>query len=106
MSRRYLTNEQTDAVLAGLRLLEQVVDSGDLDAGIYDILTNSGQNIGLDSMSIDELCEAINRQEYRGLYDLPDDMEEPAIKTMDELFTEEELAAAERYRAEIQGSSS
>lgn len=53
-----ITNEQCDAIIAGLRLLQcamldGLVKPGDGDVG--DILTNSGQHAGLSVEAINDL---------------------------------------------------
>jgi len=59
---RAMTSEcNRDAVLAGLRLLQEALQSGVVrphEGWIGNILTNGGQHDGLDAAGIDELCEA------------------------------------------------
>ena len=53
-----------DAVLAGLRLLQDALEAGRVlpnDGGIGDILTNAGAHGGITIDEIDALCEELNK---------------------------------------------
>lgn len=64
-----LDERETSAVLAGLRLLQQLSKGGirtgsaELDASIDDIHTNGGEIEGLSESEIDDLCERLNAWE-------------------------------------------
>lgn len=68
MSNRYLTKPEHNAILAGLRCLQQLLDEGgDLPQGVQDILDDGLDHVPedcdsdpIDSYGIDELCEDIN----------------------------------------------
>lgn len=52
-----------DAVLAGLRLLQEALEAGRVqpnDGGIGDILTNGGEHAGVTAEEIDALCDELN----------------------------------------------
>ena len=55
-----LQGEEIDAVLAGLRLLQQDLMRGGLSVDIELVYTNTGAHAGLGVEEIDELCERIN----------------------------------------------
>lgn len=57
-----LTSKEHDAVLAGLRLLQDAIKDGRAGAsmGINAVYTNCGKHDGLSRDGIDELCERIN----------------------------------------------
>jgi len=57
-----VNDQQFDAILAGLRLLQEKLESGDVshdDKGIGQVLTNGGVHSGLDSSEIEELIHVI-----------------------------------------------
>lgn len=55
------TKMQSDAILAGLRLLQTSLDNRDvLPEGISDILTSAGNHDGMTAAEIDSFCEEIN----------------------------------------------
>jgi hypothetical protein len=55
-----VTDTERDAVLTGLRLLQQALEADNLAPLLRDILTNGGAHPGLDPESIDTLCERLN----------------------------------------------
>ena len=55
-----MSGPERDAVLAGLRLLQQELCSGNLSIDTKDIYTNCNEHMGLDLKDIDDLCERIN----------------------------------------------
>jgi hypothetical protein len=58
-----LSVQDTNAILAGLRLLQSALDKGTVvadDGDVGDILTNSGECTPHTADSIDELCERLN----------------------------------------------
>lgn len=55
-----LTPPERDAMLAGLRLLQNEIMDGDINEGIEMIYTNCGAHGGLSIDKIDELNERIN----------------------------------------------
>lgn len=63
MSELDLSRKDFDAVLAGLRLLQCALDSGEVepnDGDVGNILTCDGDHEGLDAAGIDALCENLN----------------------------------------------
>lgn len=71
MSRYLLSNRQSDAVIAGLRLLQHALEN-------HDPMVAEGSDIGaivrcngaiLDVDEIDDLCQLASSQLYRGIYD-------------------------------------
>jgi hypothetical protein len=57
-----VNDQQFDAILAGLRLLQEKLESGEVtpdDKGIGQVLTNGGDHAGLDSSEIDDLIQVI-----------------------------------------------
>jgi len=55
-----VTAQERDAVLAGLRLLQVAVRTGDFPPMVREIYTNDGAHTGLDVNATDALCERIN----------------------------------------------
>ena len=57
-----LSGIETDAVLAGLRLLQRELMGGwpEMSTDVEQIYTNTGAHAGLGVEEIDELCERIN----------------------------------------------
>lgn len=58
-----LSKKQSDAILAGLRLLQASLDGGLVrpnDGDIGDILTDTGSHEGMTAAEIDSFCEEIN----------------------------------------------
>lgn len=53
-----LSGNEFNAVLAGLRSLQYLMDKDQVPTGIREILTNGGQGLGLDQ--IDLLCQRLN----------------------------------------------
>jgi hypothetical protein len=56
-----LTPPERDAILAGLRLLQNEVMDGNVDTDIDLIYTNCGEHSGLPVPEIDVLAEKINQ---------------------------------------------
>lgn len=67
MSKRYLTRSEFNAILCGLRCLQQVRDQcgGDLPDDLQDILTNECGDDDLSDLDIDQLCEDINNDQVQ-----------------------------------------
>ena len=59
---RTVTERETAAILAGLRLLQRALDSNPSVQwdGEQDILTNGGSHAGLEIEEINDLCEQVN----------------------------------------------
>lgn len=55
-----VTPRERDAMLAGLRLLQIAVRSGEFAPMVREIFTNDGAHAGLDLREIDALCERTN----------------------------------------------
>ena len=55
-----VTSQERDAVLAGLKLLQTVVRTGDIAPMVREIYTNDGAHPGIDADAIDTLCERMN----------------------------------------------
>lgn len=55
-----LSGPERDAVLAGLRLLQQNLMDGDLDDEIGVLYTNCNEHMGMNLVDIDSLCERVN----------------------------------------------
>jgi len=53
-----LNAEEFDAILAGLRALQYLIDHDQLPPGIREILTDHDRGLGLDQ--IDALCQRLN----------------------------------------------
>jgi hypothetical protein len=62
MSQRYLTRAEYNAIVAGLRCLQQVREQcgGDLPPDLQDILVNECGDEDLDDLDIDMLCEDLD----------------------------------------------
>lgn len=58
MAKIKINDKERDAILAGLRLLQE--NSENLPPMIGDIYTNCGEHSGLSFGEIDHLCEKIN----------------------------------------------
>lgn len=55
-----VSEQQLDAIMAGLRLLQQAHLAGGIEGDILDIFTHEGDHPGLYPKEIDALCEGIN----------------------------------------------
>lgn len=55
-----LTDEERDAILTGLRVLQIRLGKGDLPWDLHDIYTNCDSHEGLSVDDIDYLCEKVN----------------------------------------------
>ena len=55
-----VTAQERDAVLAGLRLLQIAVRTGNFAPMVREIYTNDGAHTGIDASAIDALCERTN----------------------------------------------
>lgn len=81
-----LCREELDAILAGLRLLQHHLERGSITAGIIPIYNGGESHGGLDSESLDDLCERINCGELlhdasrQSTPDTPDSMMSPPVE--------------------------
>ena len=74
MSKRYLTKPEFNAILTGLRLLQDKLLAG-LPEKFEVILTDCGEDDAIDVDGIDELCAAINFDEVQFTVEGDDDDE-------------------------------